>query len=88
VSVAHDASEIARGVVRDTSTQNNRLSILLFEQFQHLLEREGATDVGVQNEEAVRTTFEDGITEMVETTGGAEGLVFAQVADADVRVGA
>jgi hypothetical protein len=53
-----------------------------------LLEREGATDVGVQDEEAIRTTFEDSIAEMVETTGGSEGLVFAQVADADMRVGA
>jgi hypothetical protein len=53
-----------------------------------LLEREGTAHIGVQYEEAVWSSLEDSIAEMVETTGGSEGLVFAQVADADMRVGA
>jgi hypothetical protein len=53
-----------------------------------LLEREGTAHIGVENEEAVRSSLEDSIAEMVETTGGAQRLVFAKVFDADVWVGA
>lgn len=88
VRVADNTAEITRGVVRDSCAQNHGLGVLLFEQAQHLVEGEGAADVGVEDEEAVGAALEDGIAEVVEAAGGAEGLILAQVADGDLRVGA
>lgn len=52
------------------------------------MERERTANVGVEDEKAVRTTFENGIAEMVEAASGSESLVFPQVFDRDLRVGA
>jgi len=53
-----------------------------------LLQGEGAADIGVENEETVRAALQDGVAEVVETTGRSKSLVLAQVLDGDLRVSA
>lgn len=84
--ITHDTSEVCGGIVRHSRAQNDRLGILLIEELQHLLQREGAADIGVQNEESVGSTFEDGISEVVETSSRPQCLVLTKVAYSDVRV--
>lgn len=87
VVVANNATEVCSGIVGDLGAQNDGFGVLLVEELQHLVERERAADVGVENEETLGLALEDGIAEMVQTTSGAEGLVFAQVLDGEVGVG-
>lgn len=47
VRVGDNATEVGRGLVADPCAQDDRLRILLFEQLQHLAQREGAAHVGV-----------------------------------------
>jgi hypothetical protein len=53
-----------------------------------LLQGEGAADIGVEDEEAVRTALQDGIAEVVKTASRSQSLVLAQVFNGDLRVGA
>jgi hypothetical protein len=53
-----------------------------------LLQGEGAADIGVEDEETVRTAFQDGVAEVVETASRSESLVLAQVFDRDLGVSA
>jgi hypothetical protein len=48
------------------------------------MEWKGAAHVHVEDEESFGSTFEDGISEMVETSGRAQSLVFSEVFDADI----
>lgn len=84
VGVAHDATEVGGGVVGNAGAENDGLGALVVEELQHLVKGERAADVGVQDEEALGAALEDGIAEMVETAGGAQGLVLAQVLDGEV----
>lgn len=86
--ITDNAPKVGRRLVANSCAQNHSLCILLLCQSQHLFQREGATDVRVEHEESIGTTLEDGIAEVIETSSGAEGLVFAKVADGDLRVGA
>ena len=86
--ITDNAPKIARRIIRHARSQNHRLGILLFEQPQHLIQRERAADIGIEDEEAIGATFEDRVAEVVESAGGSQGLVFAQVADGDLGVGA
>lgn len=87
VVVANNASEVCSGVVGDLGTQNDGLGVLLVEELEHLIQGEGAAHVGVEDEQALGLALENGIAEMVETTGGTKGLVFSQVLDGKVGVG-
>jgi hypothetical protein len=53
-----------------------------------LLQREGAADIGVEDEKTVRAALQDGVAEVVETTSRSESLVLAQVFDGDLGVSA
>lgn len=86
--IADNTPKIGRGIIRHPRPKNNSLSVLLFKQSQHILQREGAAHVGIEDEEAVWSAFKDCIPEVVETPGGPEGLVFAEVFYADGGVGA
>ena len=86
LSITHDASEIARSIVRYSCAQYHSLGILLFKQAEHLLERERATDIGIKDEESVWSAFQDGISEVVQAARGTEGLILAEVFDGDVWV--
>ena len=56
-------------------------------QLQHLLQWEGATDVGIEDEESIWSAFEDGIAEVVEATSCTQCLVLAEVFYRDAWVG-
>lgn len=85
VRVRDDAAEVARRLVGDAGAQHDGLSVLVVEQAQHLLQREGRADVGVQHEQLLGPALEDDIAEVVEAAGGAQRLVLAQVLDAQLR---
>ena len=71
VGIADNATKVCGSFVRHAGSQNDGLGILLFKQTQHLAQREGAADIGVEDEEAIGAALEDGITEVVETTSRA-----------------
>jgi len=79
VGIRNNTAKVARGIVADSSTENDSLCILLLEEFEHLAQRKGAADIGVQDEEPIWLAFEDGIAEMIETTCSAKSLIFAEV---------
>lgn len=81
VVVGHDAPEVARGLARDPSAQDDGLGVLLVGQPEHLGQRERAAHVRVQYEQLLGPPLEDGVAEVVESARGAEGLVLAQVLD-------
>lgn len=85
VGIGDDATEVGGGVLGDAGAEDDGLGILVVEELGHLVQGERAADVGVEDEDALGTTLEDGITEVVETTGGAEGLILAEVLDGEVR---
>jgi len=82
--VANDASEIRRCVMRHFGSQNHRLGVLLPEERKHLGERKRTADVGIEDKEPLGPALEDGIAEVVESAGGAEGFVLAEVLDAQL----
>lgn len=84
MGVGDNAAEVCGSVVTDAGTKNDSLCILLLEELEHLTQREGAADIGIKDEETLRATLENGISEVVETSSGAEGLVFAEVLDAEL----
>ena len=86
VGVADDAAEVGRSIVGDAGSENHSFAVLLFEQAQHLFQREGTADIGIQDEEAIGVALEDSVAEVVEATGGSESLVLAQVLQGNVRV--
>lgn len=86
--VAHNTSKVRRSIVGHPCPQNNSFRVLLLEQPEHLLQREGAADVRIQHEEAVRPSLQYRIPEVVQAASGSQGLVLAEVLDRDVRVGA
>ena len=69
--VRDNAAKVCGCFVADPRTEDDGLCILLLEELEHLLKRKGAADVGIEDEEAVRATFEDDISEMVQTAGCA-----------------
>lgn len=83
VRVGHDATEVGGSLVADARAQDDGLGVLLLIELEHLGEREGAADVGVQHKQAVGAALEDGIAEVVEAAGCAEGLILAEVFDGD-----
>lgn len=83
VGVGDDAAEVGGSLVAHAGTEDDGLGILLDEEAQHLIEGEGAADIGVEDKEALRAALEDGIAEVVETTSGTERLVLAEVLDGD-----
>ena len=84
VRVRDDAAKVARGILADPGAQDDSFGILLVEQPQHLVEREAAADVRVQDKDMLGSTLEDGIPEVVQAAGGAKGLVLAEVLDREV----
>lgn len=84
VVVANNAAKVCGGLCADARAQDDGLCILLGEELEHLVEGEGAADVRVQDEEALRLALQDGVAEVVQATGGAQGLVLAQVLDGEV----
>lgn len=87
MAIANNATEVRGRLAADTGAQDDGLSVLLGEQLQHLVEGEGAADVGVEDEEALGFALEDGITEVVQATGSAKSLVFSQVFDGEIGEG-
>lgn len=87
VGVGDDATKVGGGVVGDTGAEDDGLGVFLGEQLEHLVEGEGAADVGVEDKEALWLALENGIAEVVQATGGAQGLVLAQVFDGELGVG-
>jgi hypothetical protein len=85
VGVRHDAAEVRGCLLADPRTQDHRLGVLLAEHLEHLVEREAAAHVGVQNEDVLRLALEDGIAEVVQAARGAQRLVFSEVLDRQVR---
>lgn len=77
VAVANNASEVRGCLATNTGAKDDGLSVLLGEQLQHLVEGEGAADVGIENEEPLGLALKDGITEVIQPTSSAEGLVFS-----------
>ena len=68
VGVGDDAAEVCGGVVTDAGAQDDGFGVFFFEELEHVAEREGAADVGVENKEAVRATLEDDVAEVVKTS--------------------
>lgn len=85
VGIGYDAAKVGGSLVRYPSTQNHGLCILFLEQAQHLTQRERAADIGVQHKQALGLALEDRITEVVQSTCGAQRCVLPQVLDADLR---
>ncbi|KAI6757428.1 hypothetical protein HG531_003253 [Fusarium graminearum] len=83
VRVGDDATKVCGSLVAHTGSENNGLGILVVEELEHLIERERAADIGVEDKEALGAALEDSITEVVETTSGSKSLVLAQVLDGD-----
>lgn len=83
VGVGDDAAKVGGGVVADAGAENDGLGVPLDEELEHLLERERAADVGVENKEALGAALEDGIAEVVQAAGGAQRLVLAQISQVD-----
>lgn len=83
VGVGDDAAKVGGGVVADAGAENDGLGVPLDEELEHLLQRERAADVGVEDEEALGAALEDGISEVVQAAGGAQRLVLAQVSQVD-----
>lgn len=79
VGVGDDAAKVGGGVVADAGTEDDGLGVPLNEELEHLFQRERAADVGVEDEEALGAALEDGISEVVQTAGGAQCLVLAQI---------
>lgn len=84
VGIRDDATEVGGSLVANPGAQDNGLGVLLLGKLEHLVQREGAADVGIDDEEALRVALEDGIAEVVQAAGGAQGLVFPQVLELDV----
>lgn len=53
-----------------------------------MFKREGAADIGVEDEETVRTALQDSIAEMVEAASRSQSLVLSEIFDGDLRVSA
>jgi hypothetical protein len=83
--VGDDATKVCGSLVAHTGSENNGLGILVVEELEHLLERERAADIGVEDKEALGAALEDGITEVVKATSGSKSLVLAQILDGDTR---
>ena len=83
VGIGDDAAKVGGGVVAHASAEDDGLGVALNGKLEHLGEGEGAADVGVEDEEAVGPALEDGVAEVVQAAGGAEGLILSQVADGD-----
>lgn len=84
VVVANNAAKVCGGLGADAGSEDDGLCVLLGEELEHLVEGEGAADVRVQDEEALGLALEDGVAEVVQAAGGAQGLVLAQVLDGEV----
>jgi hypothetical protein len=84
MGVRHDTTKVTSSIFADTGTKDDGFGITLLEKLQHVVQREGTADIGIEDEEAFRAAFENGIAEVVEAACGAEGLVFAQVDDFDL----
>ena len=87
MAVANNATKVRGRLAADPRAQDDSLGVLLGKQLEHLVQGEGTADVGVEDEQPLGLALEDGITEVVQATGGAEGLVFAQVFDGEVGEG-
>ena len=84
VRIGNDATEVCSSLVAHTGSENDGLGVLVVEELEHLLERERAADIGVEDKEALRTALENSIAEVVQTTSSSKRLVLAQVLDGDV----
>lgn len=52
----------------------------------HLFQRESRADVGIDREDKFRLATKDGVSEVIQSSGGAQGAVLAEVAaDEQVR---
>ena len=65
VRVGNDAAKVCGCVVADAGAKNDGLGIPLVVQLEHLGKREGAADIGVEDEEAIRSTLQDLVAEVV-----------------------
>lgn len=83
VGVGDDAAKVGGGIVADAGAEDDGLCISLNEELEHLLQRERATDVGVEDKQALGAALEDGISEVIQTTGSAQRLVLAQISQVD-----
>lgn len=83
VGIGDDASEVAGGLIGDLGAENNGLGVLLNEELEHVDEREGAANIGVEDEKALGAALQNGVTEVVETTCSAKSLVLAEVLDGE-----
>lgn len=87
MGVADDAAEVGGGLGGDARAQHYGFGVLVVVQLEHVVERERAAHVGVEHEEALRLSLENDIAEVVEAACGAEGLVFAEVANLQLGKG-
>ena len=82
--IGDDATKIARSCVTDTSTKDNSVCLLLLKYLHHLVDWEGAANVGIEHKETVGFTLENCIPEVVESACGTQCLIFAQVFDVEL----
>jgi hypothetical protein len=85
VCVGNDATEVGSSLITNAGAENHGLGILLDKEAEHLVEGKRAAHISVEDEEAFGPTLEDGITEVVQTTSGAESFVLAEILDGDRR---
>jgi hypothetical protein len=83
VGVGDDAAKVCGSLVAHAGTEDNSLGVLVVEELEHLIERERAADVGVEDKQPLGTALEDGISEVVQTTSGTKSLVLAEVLDSN-----
>ena len=81
VGVRNNASKVGSSIVAHASAQDNGLGVAIVKELEHIGQREGAADVGIENEEALGSALEDSVAEVVEATCGTEGLILAEVLD-------
>lgn len=83
--VSDDAAVLCSGLLLDVDTHDGAGPAVGGVQLEHLGKGKGAADVNVADKDVLRDgRAEDRVPEVVESSGCAEGLVLAQVADGDV----
>lgn len=84
--VGNNGTKVVGDSSRDSGAKNDILGLLLLVELLNLLEGERTADISMDDEESGGVTLENDISEVVETTGSAHGLVLSKVLDAEVGV--
>lgn len=77
MSIRDKATEVGGSIVADSGSKNDSLGILIIKELEHIIQGEGTADVGIEHEEAFRLAFQNSISEVVQTSSGAQCLIFS-----------